>query len=289
MKSETQLSCDLILLLTGVVYLQKISEGRTAEVFVQDQEKIVKLYRDGFPSDAVNYEFEVNQMVALLGIPAPRAFELIEANGKNGIIFERIQGATLLRMSVQYPNELERLTTAFTDLHCRIHQYQLNTEQIETSAILRQKAVLAQNIQNATHLTNEKKQAVIDYMNKLPDGNCLCHGDFHPENVMIGECNWVIDWMTGMIGHPAGDVARTLLLFRYGTLPDEAPTNVKDALERMRVTINDVYLKQYLTYSNLQYSDIDAWLLPIAAARLSEWVPDEEKTLLVQLIDERLQ
>jgi hypothetical protein len=48
-------------------------------------------------------------------------------------------------------------------------------------------------------------------------------------------------------------------------------------------------LKQYLTYSNQQYSDIDAWLLPIAAARLSEWVPDEEKTLLVQFIDERLQ
>jgi hypothetical protein len=64
---------------------------------------------------------------------------------------------------------------------------------------------------------------------------------------------------------------------------------VKDALERMRVTINDIYLKHYLAYSNLQYSDIDAWLLPIAAARLSEWVPDEEKTLLVQLIDERLQ
>lgn len=268
--------------------MNKISEGRTAEVFVLDQEKIVKLYREGFPMDAVRYEYEVNQIVESLGIPAPRAHELIDEEHKSGIVFDRIEGTTLLRTVIQYPNELDRLTRAFADLHYRIHKYEINAERLEASVIHSQKDVLAHNIQNATHLSNEQKQSVIQYLNTLPDGNCLCHGDFHPENVMIGERNWVIDWMTGMVGNPAGDVARTLLIYRYGTLPDEAPDYIKAALEQMRVTINDVYLDHYLANSGLQFSDIDAWMLPIAAARLTEWISDGEKEQLVQFIEERL-
>ncbi|WP_308530680.1 aminoglycoside phosphotransferase family protein [uncultured Paenibacillus sp.] len=85
------------------------------------------------------------------------------------------------------------------------------------------------------------KQEIMDYLKSLPDGTRLCHGDFHPENVMIGERNWVIDWMTGMIGNPAGDVARTLLLFRFGTLPDEASSSIKD-----EVTKNNGFFRRTL-------------------------------------------
>lgn len=268
--------------------MKKISEGRTAEIFAHDEQKIVKLYRAGFPIEAVRYEFEVNRMVALLGIPAPRAYELIDSDHKKGIVFEWIEGSTLLRMSIQYPDELDRLTKEFADLHYRIHKYELDMDRIGGTSVLKQKMVLAQNIQNASQLSDDVKKEIIDYLEKLPDGNSLCHGDYHPENVMIGERNWVIDWMTGMIGNPAGDVARTVLLFRFGTLPDEVPESVKAALELMRNKMNDMYLEQYLIYSGLQFSDIDKWLLPIAAARLSEWIPDEEKALLLNLIEERL-
>lgn len=268
--------------------MRKISEGRTAEVFAQDQEKIVKLYRDGFPVEAVNYEFEVNRIVAILGIPAPRAYDLVEVDHKKGIVFERVEGSTLLHRSVQYPNKLSQLAQAFADLHYRIHQYELDEDRIGGSSLLNQKEVLARNIHNASELSNEMKQYINDYLNKLPDGNRLCHGDFHPDNVMIGERSWVIDWMTGMIGHPAGDVARTLLLFRYGTLPEEAPSHIKEAINLMRDSINRDYLEQYLSHSGLQRSDIDAWMLPIAAARLTEWIPVEEKAQLINLIEERL-
>lgn len=266
----------------------KLSEGRTAEIFEQGLGKILKLYRDGFPVEAIRYEYEVNQIVAFLGIPSPRAYDLIDFEHRNGIVFERVEGSTMLRRSVQHPNELNRLTKEFAKLHYHVHKYELDVERNGSSYVLKQKVVLARNIQNAAQLSNDVKREIIDYLEKLPDGNCLCHGDFHPENVMIGEFNWIIDWMTGMIGNPAGDVARTLLLFRFGTLPDDAPKSVKDALQLMRDKINEIYLEQYLTNSDLQFSDIDEWMLPIAAARLSEWIPDQEKALLLNLIEERL-
>lgn len=268
--------------------LKKISEGRTAEIFAQDQGKIVKLYRDGLPEEVVKYEFEVNRVIARLGIPAPKAYELIDYSQRKGIVFDRIEGSTLLRMSIQYPNELTKLMQQFAYIHFQIHEHNLTEKQLEGTSMGSQKAALAYNIQSTALLSEDVKQQIISYLQVLPDGNCLCHGDFHPDNVLIGERNWVIDWMTGMVGNPAGDVARTFLLFRYGSLPDEAPGHVKEALGRIRTQINDVYLEQYLSYSKLSFSDIDHWVLPIAAARLTESIPDEEKELLVNVIEERL-
>ncbi|WP_189596836.1 phosphotransferase family protein [Paenibacillus elgii] len=150
---------------------------------------------------------------------------------------------------------------------------------------MKQKVILARNIQNAWQLSDDVKKKIIDVLERLPDGECLCHGDFHPDNVIVGERHWVIDWMTGMVGNPAGDV---VLLFRFGTLPDEAPRAVKEALQHMSTKISQIYLERYLSCSGLPFSDIDEWMLPIAAARLSEWIPDREKQLLLNLIEERI-
>ncbi|MEK3884594.1 aminoglycoside phosphotransferase family protein [Paenibacillus sp. PL2-23] len=270
--------------------MKKISEGRTAEIFAHDQQQIIKLYRDGFPIEVVKYEYEVNQLVARLGVPAPRAFALVDSDERNGIVFDRIEGTTLLRMSIEQPGELNRLSQKFAALHYRIHNNELDVERIGEAgaSIYKQKKVLAQNILNASSLTTDVKKRIVEYLENLPDGNHLCHGDFHPDNVMIGERSWIIDWMTGVIGNPAGDVARTILLFRFGTLPDGAPSHVIEALELMRDKMHKLYLDQYLDLSGLPFSDIDEWMLPVAAARLTEWIPAEEQNRLLQFIEERL-
>ncbi|MFD1910018.1 phosphotransferase family protein [Paenibacillus rhizoplanae] len=53
---------------------------------------------------------------------------------------------------------------------------------------------------------------------ELPDGEKLCHGDFHPDNILMDDKLWVIDWMTGVRGNPAADVARSVIMFSIGGL-----------------------------------------------------------------------
>ncbi|PKQ90267.1 hypothetical protein CXK86_14320 [Paenibacillus sp. BGI2013] len=36
-----------------------------------------------------------------------------------------------------------------------------------------------------------------------------------------GDQYWVIDWMTGMSGDPAGDVARSWVILMSATLPED--------------------------------------------------------------------
>ncbi|MFP4975271.1 phosphotransferase family protein [Paenibacillus sp. CN-4] len=272
--------------------MQKIAEGRTAEIFTYKPGRILKLYRDGFPQEAVRYEYEINRLVVQLGISAPEVYERIEFEGRQGIVYERIEGTTLLHLAAaaQSPEELYRIILSFAGLHYSIHSSEPEAVEIQTSAasIMRQKHALAGNICNAPLLSAKEKEQIITYMEDLPEGSRLCHGDFHPENVIRGARTRVIDWMTGMTGNPAGDVARTLLLLRCGTLPEEAPVAAAQALDRLRNIWREAYLQEYLTLSGLQVQDIERWIVPVAAARLTEWISGEEKAALVQIIRERL-
>jgi hypothetical protein len=48
-----------------------------------------------------------------------------------------------------------------------------------------------------------------------------------------------------------------------------------------------VYTKEYLKLAGKSYRDIDSWILPMAAAKLIEKIPGEEKWLL-GIINEKL-
>lgn len=69
-----------------------------------------------------------------------------------------------------------------------------------------------------------------------PEDPVVCHGDFHPGNVMIngGEVTGVIDWGNVMLGHPEYDVATTRLCISIG--PTEGPAasdaNIRELIDR---------------------------------------------------------
>jgi aminoglycoside phosphotransferase (APT) family kinase protein len=50
-----------------------------------------------------------------------------------------------------------------------------------------------------------------------PEGVVICHGDFHPENVLVDgrAVSGVLDWPNALLAEPAFDVAATLNILRY--------------------------------------------------------------------------
>jgi aminoglycoside phosphotransferase (APT) family kinase protein len=59
---------------------------------------------------------------------------------------------------------------------------------------------------------------------KLPNDTILCHGDLHPENYIVNDDYDIIDWSNGYYGHPASDIARTVLMFdspeKFNNVPE---------------------------------------------------------------------
>jgi uncharacterized protein (TIGR02172 family) len=262
--------------------LIQIGQGRTADIFEYNEDTIIKLYKKDFPDDAINQEFINSRFVYLLGINTPQPLELTSIKNRKGIIYQRVSGSSLLRIIIKSPWAILKQSRKLASLHYKIHTHY--GEGINRH----QKEVLRDNIKTTQDLNDTEKEKILDYLAQLPDGNNLYHGDFHPDNVLVDNNVWIIDWMTGMSGYPIGDVARTVILLEYGTLPESTPAIIKKILNYLRNRLKDEYVKYYLKLSRRDISEIDQWILPMAAARLIEWIPSEEREKLLNMIRERL-
>src|SRR5262249_24371676 len=71
-------------------------------------------------------------------------------------------------------------------------------------------------------LTQAQRRVILRVLETLPDADALCHGDYHPDNVLLSARGpLVIDWENAALGDPLADVARTLLLFRTSFLSSQ--------------------------------------------------------------------
>ncbi len=107
------------------------------------------------------------------------------------------------------------------------------------------------------------QRAAIAYLDTLPDGAALTHGDFHLGNVMMTpQGMMVIDWSKAAAGHPAADAVRSEMLMRFGIGPNDWATNLwRDwAARRLR--------KAYLALSIMTARDLDMWRPVVALAWL---------------------
>ncbi|TDF99190.1 phosphotransferase family protein [Paenibacillus piri] len=262
--------------------LKPIGRGRTADIFEYGDGKIIKLFKEGLPQPVMENEYTTSVYIHSLGIPTPEPFELLEVDGRTGIVYERASGHTMLRIMMAKPWQINRQSRQLAELHAQIHRHTV------TAMRQRQKDMLEQRIAAASLLDAEEKEQILDILDRLPEGNQLCHGDFHPDNIMVGDKCRILDWMTGMSGNPAGDAARSVLLLSTGSLPGETPKLIAAMIELMRRRLKEVYLTHYIRVSGIGSDEIEQWLLPVAAARLAEWLPDHEKQGLTELIRARL-
>jgi len=102
------------------------------------------------------------------------------------------------------------------------------------------------------------------------NSNHLCHGDFHPLNILDdGSKHWIIDWVDATAGNPLADACRTYLIF-------------KQFMSRSA----GIYLKAFCKATNSKQEDVLAWLPIIAAARLIERMDEKSRIWLVALVQE---
>jgi uncharacterized protein (TIGR02172 family) len=254
----------------------KVAEGRTAEVFAWDDGRVLKLFRDGRGRDAAEYEVQVAQAIYASGAPAPRVDGVIEVGERAGVLYERIAGPSLLGAFFAQPWRLLWIARTFAEAHAAMHAR--NVAQLPEL-----RGMLARRIRAATPLPTEHRDAALRALDALPDGDALCHGDYHAGNVLLSARGpLVIDWENAARGDPLFDVARALLLLDAGYL--HASTAPGQALLRAAVwALRTRYLRRYCQLRPVDSTRLAAWRLPVAAARLCEEIGEEEAYLLARV------
>ncbi len=236
-------------------YGKKIGVGNTATVYEWEESKVLKLFHQDYPREAVEKEFQNAGLIWNMDFAKPKAYEIIFYEEKIGIIYDRLEGESLLDW-VMKAGDIQRCAVYMAKLHKKIIQNSI-------SNVPNYKEFLRCNIVNAQNL-NEKEE-VLHMLDKLPDGNTLCHGDFHPGNIFISDGQtMVIDFMNICHGDFLYDIARTTFLIEYTPVP--VGSKDKEMLFKFKKTLADLYLMQM----NVTREMIQDYLSVIIAARVGE-------------------
>lgn len=258
-----------------------LGSGVTAEVYEWGEDKVLKLYFNKYSNDDwVDHEAKVGYLVHESGIMSPAVFDKVEINGRKGIVFERIFGNSIIERLIIEPWELYNYVQQLAVLQYNIHKFSSN-------GLPTQKERFTSKIRASSSILRGRLKRILDYMESLPDGESICHGDLYFNNVILSGNKLVpIDWNSAYTGNPLGDVARTCLIIRPPNL-----SGVPDPMNMLtyypRLLAYQVYVNEYMKLAKAKYEDIDAWMLPVAASRLKDNIPGEKKWLM-KLIDKRL-
>ncbi|MEO8285728.1 MAG: phosphotransferase [Chloroflexota bacterium] len=253
-----------------------IAEGRTAEVYAWGGSRVLKLYRPDWPLENIEYEIKIGRIVYDAGVAAPFVGDLIEVDGRRGLIYERIDGAAMDSVLLKRPQRADEIARLFAHLHLSLHRSSATDLPLQRRRLIRQ----IEQAASSSALGDTRKQFALDTLATLPDGGALCHGDLHPGNVLMSpDGPRIIDWENATTGSPLADVARTSLVLQTAHLTLDASILTEPviaAIERFR----QIYLNEYIARSGANRTLIDAWHIPVAAARLHEGITTEESFLL---------
>lgn len=256
-----------------------IASGRTAEIYAWGEGRILKLLRPGFWSGLIQQEQAITSAIYQAGLPAPKIYEIVEVDGRPGIVYERVDGPSLMGKMERNLFGLWKYAALLARLHADIHRH---TYSPAPEGAPRQKKILAQQIQSAEVLPASARSAVLALLDSLPDGDTLCHNDFHPLNVLMGPGGAVIiDWESASLGNPCADVARTTLTIALGRPVEGFPNRwVKTVSEWYLRTFAAAYLGSYRSAAPNQLADFDAWQTVQAAAKVQWEAPANQGTWL---------
>jgi len=241
----------------------RIGVGKEAEIF-EHGTGVLKVYNATAPKRAAFREAALLALVESLGLPVPEVHGVWPIADRWGVAMSRADGPSFAEIMLHQPDQLPAYLNEMALLHLRVHSHRA----IHFPAA---KPRLAADIAKAEILGRARQDELLLRLSKRPDGDRLCHGDFHPLNILGPPGRAVIiDWPNASRGDPAADACRSYVLIR-SIAPDLA----------------GAYVDAYAAASMIDAVEIFSWLTLIAAARLAENVPDEEAAL-IEMVEQGL-
>lgn len=236
--------------------MEFIASGTEADIYRKGN-KVIKLFKEIFPKNIVEYEANLQIMASEYGLPVPEIFDIIEINGRNAIIMEFLDGISLGEKIKNEENGKDKYIKKSIEI-------QININDIRTTKFPLMKNKLKDQISNTEKLNNLEKNKILEKLDMATFEDNLCHCDLHLGN-LIETSNGIkiIDWLSASSGSPYAEVCRTYLLYKMHG-----------------IELSELYLETYCKLMKIDKAKILIWTPIVAGARLSEGINNEIKELL---------
>ncbi len=214
-----------------------LNEGGQSKIYEYAGDTVLRVPKREMDYDSIHYEFRVYRFLEGK-LPVPRVHEVAEYRDVPCLVMEKLSGTDLFSVLRKRPLRIASVPGILTGLHGSLFS-------LKTSDAFNTNHDKARYcIGKASNLDAALKEKLFTLLDRLPSGTTLCHGDFHPGNIIeSGKNRYVIDWSSATIGSPLFDIAHTYLLL----MNTPRLENVPDRVFRVQRKITGYIGKRYLT------------------------------------------
>lgn len=255
---------------------QPAIKAKTADIYHLDEHRVLKLFHRRISRKDIETEALIASEAYAVGVPSPQIDEEIYEHtdsGRNGLVFARVNGETMLDHFIQSPGRMFEFARQFAQLHFSLHQNKAGEK------VPSQREKITESIRKQKRIDVADRLSILAMLKELPDGEVLCHGDLHPGNVMMADSGTVIiDWVDGTRGNPLCDVARSSVLMQC------SHDNGSWLYRKAARLVNRLYLKEYSEHQAIDQEQFNHWVTINAAIRIRENIPYREYTSLRKLV-----
>jgi aminoglycoside phosphotransferase (APT) family kinase protein len=194
------------------------------------------------------------------GYPVPRVLAVLEPgelDERPVQIMLRVPGVTMLDALKRAPWRARWMLARLADLHLRLHALAPAGWPLDRSPTALADRRLATTRRVVAASGDAALRAALDAAETLvpslvTEAPVVCHGDFHPLNVLVdGSAAHVIDWTDAALGDHHGDVARTAVLFEIGGIV------ARNAIERVVLDVVAPRMGRYYVQLYDRGRDVD--------------------------------
>ncbi|MBD5797606.1 aminoglycoside phosphotransferase [Bacillus pseudomycoides] len=241
-----------------------IAIGNTAKIYLYDN-KIVKVFKKHFPNTESLYEAKKQEYAYSCGIQVPKVLEVTKIKGRQAIIMEYVKGKTVGDLLIHNMERVEHYISICVNAQQKVDAVVVDSDLLEPMS-----EKLRRQIESVQNLDEKQKGKLLRKLDSMVFEPRLCHGDFHPFNLILSNDNVkIIDWVDASAGDIRADVYRTCLLYAQAS-----------------VELAEMYLRIYCKNAGLSRDEVIKWAPIIAGARLSEKVSSENIEYLKKLVDQ---
>ena len=158
-----------------------IGNGFFSQVYRIDSENIVKVYNKNATDEDIRRELERAKYALILGIPTAISYDIVEADGRKGVLFEMMNCGTLRDALRDNPAQENHLLNQYTALLKKLHACEDINRQLPDA----RSSLLNSMEKIKVCLTSEEAEQTRYLLESLPESDKIIHGDCHIKNIML--------------------------------------------------------------------------------------------------------